>query len=1024
MGNACCGAESGVEKPVQQTDGELAGKAKFLSTPSFCEFSDVNNILGGVLSAPAGNAGIGSVASGATSTSAGGTSTTAGGGSGCGMSSGKNPDIHRQSILHRDDSDTAGKAAVTNNNATNIANAAKWFLCVFAPLNGQGLSFTAYHSKSNTLLSKYLTDAEIVKEKELQNISITYNMFFKALSTEVARAGRVGAKVSYVDSDTIALDCKIMIAGATSRRPDNFHVDLRRVVDPSPEKLYSFVIEPVCTQYYKRRANEGWNVERVDVSREKIYGEYETNFILRSNRLERNLDMLRELVPRVLQLRRDRHTLRMKRDALLTKLCVARTLLASNTPNPERLLGALPSVATPRKAAAPLVSTNRSSPTHAGNNAAKLSGFDALYPTMTDVDSYLRLPRGIFLSSNMPNKHAPIPERIPAMGVRASGGMDEATADEFLMGGGASSTSGTPKPRANSFISQKAIDLCLKLGEVLDRDMRAFEKKHPPLPGRNSYAVSLPSSTNTRHGSVMFGDSSGSIYGIVPRGSIDIAAASGKAASLPSIPHVSGGADGAAIGKGPSDVLNDSLCTAGNFSSASYDGQSMVMPSEDYFIYDYSHFPDDIQKRFATLPGGEHERDAIFRCWRSFFSITRFDGLMIESMSGGHALSIVLSMALGHHRVVQDLELSAEAVHDLVSRIEAVHARNDPFFNAARAADRVQFLSLFLKVIQSGEVPRLSGLPAIEKLCVIVAAAGCRADLHPPQEPFSHPSATLTALHIDSVNERHSLAVVIDAMRQHPDIAKFVTPGVHTLMSDFFLAIDPSRHGSILTAFLSKVRTASNFSRSLAERRLMLSVLLIGADAAFFARAPHTKEQWVRRLDTVGSAGRFAPMRLKSFSASARSGSGDNNADTGAGGSSPIDATLQELRSPLKINLPSTFRIGAASGFGGAGASAAQDDVSASCLVLRTETIAGGVGKAVVSPGEAASLALPTCMQGITKKSQEFFDGVCVPVFSCLRTLAHESLDASRRAHAAGQSETARDATYAVFARIAQCAPY
>lgn len=988
MGNACCGPAEPEHKP-QQTEGELAGKMKFLSTPSFCEYTD-------------------------------------------------------------------------NNAVSKVPGDNKWFLCVFAPLGGHGIAFTAYQNKTNTLMVKYLVDAEIVKEKEQQNISISYNMFFKALSTEVARAGRVGAKVTFASADKLTLDCKIMIAGATSRRPDNFGVDLHRI-DVTPDALYHYVLEPICTQYYKRRANEGWNVERVDISREKIYGEYETNYILRSTRLDSNLEMLREIAPRVLQLRREQALLRERREKLLAQLCIARTLLSTENPLPDRLVRAIPK-------------DERPSDVEAKLSPALLQSIDR--PSNADL---LYVPAGGELSSIMPNLGRPVPKVLPEKTEVGGNASPKA-------GGTGSSVSAPSTIAPPSFVSRNVIEVCLEMGKNLPADLHNYEVRHTS-PQNERTNLQTPSSR--RGGGSMSGTSTPLASRLTRNGE------GGSGVILPHQHQGDVGMHGSFSGTNITNIMMNSA----NLGTAE-------LRDEEYYAMDVSVLKPALQAKFHQNLANDNEKTAVFRCWRAFLSVTRFDPITIEALTNygtngnevnnmknfkspaspavgpssfntsgamfGHSLAITFAMALGLHKLPEQLGLSLETVHDLCIRLEQSQSRQESYFNAMKAADRVQYMSLFLKVVQSGEVPRMAKVPPIEKLCALCAAAGCRTDLHPSLEPYGQPSSTLAALHVDSLNERHSLAVTITALRQCKGLQHFITSTFHKLLADLILSLDPARHNVIFGIFAQRVKAATNFSRSLEERRLMYSVLLIGADCAFFSRNSDIKELWTKKMDTSVTSimSNFKRTNAVCFytkeNADARSNisngvqnnnsnnknSNNNNLNNGDANNNPTitpttstnansntfagpqsltflfnssatvgaagqsghglgvagisgrsdgepQVSLADLRTPLKINLPSTFRIGSTAGFGNV-----NDDVLPSSLILRSEMRAGFTGG-----------SSPACMQGITRKSHEMYEQIAVPAFNCLKSLAQEAVEAHRRNDG---FESSRDGSYAIFTRIAR----
>jgi hypothetical protein len=190
----------------------------------------------------------------------------------------------------------------------------RWVLMVFAPASFFGLIFVARNMATRQLLAKEFTDAELVKEKERQGIVLSWNVFFKAIATDMAAAGgNEGAVWSFTVSGTLAIAIKIQLAGVApapkARPPDVFRCEMLPV-DASPQNVFRYFIEPLGTFACKRRTDV---VDRSDPAKERFYGQCEAAAIIKSNaaqaaerRIQSHLAQIRDLRLEVHRLRGER----------------------------------------------------------------------------------------------------------------------------------------------------------------------------------------------------------------------------------------------------------------------------------------------------------------------------------------------------------------------------------------------------------------------------------------------------------------------------------------------------------------------------------------------------------------------------------------------------------------------------------------------------------------------------------------------------------------------------------------------
>lgn len=150
----------------------------------------------------------------------------------------------------------------------------RWFLLCFSPLSFNGLVFVARNStNASALLVKEVTDAQLTMEKESQKISMSWNVFFKALSSEFPKANKGGSSCTFTDAGDLEIETKIALTGAAAqaKKPDLYRCTLSKV-DATPNNIFRFVVAPLCVQFGKKRTDL---VDRPDPQKERTFSENE-----------------------------------------------------------------------------------------------------------------------------------------------------------------------------------------------------------------------------------------------------------------------------------------------------------------------------------------------------------------------------------------------------------------------------------------------------------------------------------------------------------------------------------------------------------------------------------------------------------------------------------------------------------------------------------------------------------------------------------------------------------------------------
>lgn len=233
----------------------------------------------------------------------------------------------------------------------NPGDGSKWFLMVFAPLTQHGLIFVARRYSDGALLVCDLVDMEVARMKDEQKVVLSYNIFFKALSQEIGKAGKTGAKCTFGADGSLTVECKVTIAGAgpsAAKKTDSFSVKLNApstppadsigsIAGPVDERmLYRYIIEPLATQYSRKRS-DGWNLEKPDVFKEKLYGDHEVNAIVKGAFIMKARSIIDTKLQQLDPLRAEAIAAAQRRDAAVAKLQLMRAMLAERTASLEQL---------------------------------------------------------------------------------------------------------------------------------------------------------------------------------------------------------------------------------------------------------------------------------------------------------------------------------------------------------------------------------------------------------------------------------------------------------------------------------------------------------------------------------------------------------------------------------------------------------------------------------------------------------------------------------------------------------------
>lgn len=131
------------------------------------------------------------------------------------------------------------------------------------------------------LLVKDVSDAELTAEKESQKVSMSWNIFFKAIASEIGRLGKGGASFSFTEGGTLDLECRIALSSTiATKKTDTYRCTLQCIPDTFAA-MFKYVATPLTVLYCKRRTDI---VERPDSTKDRQLGELEAAFVTKQSR--------------------------------------------------------------------------------------------------------------------------------------------------------------------------------------------------------------------------------------------------------------------------------------------------------------------------------------------------------------------------------------------------------------------------------------------------------------------------------------------------------------------------------------------------------------------------------------------------------------------------------------------------------------------------------------------------------------------------------------------------------------------
>ena len=220
----------------------------------------------------------------------------------------------------------------------------RYFLIAFAPQTHHGLIIAARNFNTGKILAKEVIDSELQEEKQAQSITLSWNLFFKAISTEIAKANKAGAKYEILPNGNMRLEIKISIAGAQTNKKVDCYVAELTPVETNETNLYRLFMEPIATFYGKKRTDL---LDRPDPVKEKQYGECEANAIIKSASIAKCRKTIDDNIPKIVPLREQHKKLAREAFEKRAKLTLMRLMLKENTLRPHILDPPLGSVKGP-----------------------------------------------------------------------------------------------------------------------------------------------------------------------------------------------------------------------------------------------------------------------------------------------------------------------------------------------------------------------------------------------------------------------------------------------------------------------------------------------------------------------------------------------------------------------------------------------------------------------------------------------------------------------------------------------------
>eukprot|EP00727_Mastigamoeba_balamuthi_P009908 m51a1_g554 putative 3 -cyclic-nucleotide phosphodiesterase rega (668) ;mRNA; f:456763-459255 len=223
-----------------------------------------------------------------------------------------------------------------------------------------------------------------------------------------------------------------------------------------------------------------------------------------------------------------------------------------------------------------------------------------------------------------------------------------------------------------------------------------------------------------------------------------------------------------------------------------------------------------------------------------------FDVFEVVTIVGAaHILPTIARAVLLSTDLVSQLGIDQSALLNFVLKIAKLY-KDNPFHNQMHAADVLQTLYALLNLFDS------DGFTPMEKFCLLVSAVFHDVDHPGTNNNFQIATSSPLAMQFNdrSVLENHHLLTAFSAMIED-DTGNFLSRlstkekrEARSLMIELVLATDMGSHLSIVSAFNTKLKTASFDMNSADDRVLLMKVLLKAADISNIAKPPEVYGKW------------------------------------------------------------------------------------------------------------------------------------------------------------------------------------
>lgn len=158
-----------------------------------------------------------------------------------------------------------------------------YLLICYAPSSppfGLVMAARNMNRRSDKVLIKDVLDADLVREKEQCKISMSWNVVFKAIATELNKANKGGATCVFLPDGSLEIEIRVSLTGLSpqSKRTDVYKCVLEPL-DPTPQRVYKYFVLPMATYYGKKKSDL---LEKPDPAKEKVLGQLEATLIAKT----------------------------------------------------------------------------------------------------------------------------------------------------------------------------------------------------------------------------------------------------------------------------------------------------------------------------------------------------------------------------------------------------------------------------------------------------------------------------------------------------------------------------------------------------------------------------------------------------------------------------------------------------------------------------------------------------------------------------------------------------------------------